>query len=113
MGRERRIHIPNAFVHVSQRCNHGEWLGKIYGPRGEADPVGAFVQLVEGERPDWAARARELDRRGLPWLGKGEATAVRHDLAGLRERIRAEGQLSWKRQVELYSVLAQPLLRVN
>lgn len=91
----------------------GEWLIKIYGPRGEADPAGAFVKLLEGERPDWAQRAAELDRQGLPWLGKDEAKAVRHDLAGLRERIRAEGQLNWKRQVELYSLLAQPMLRLS
>ena len=26
MARRRRVHIPNAFVHVSHRCNHGDFL---------------------------------------------------------------------------------------
>lgn len=98
------------------RTTLAKWLGKIYRPRGCADPVAAFAALaLQTERPDWIKRALELERMGVPWLGRAEGEdrpLVQHDLKGLQEQIRALHLRSWKLEVERYSMLLLPMVQI-
>ena len=45
MARRRRVHIPNSFVHVSHRCNHGEAL--LADPRVKALFLAALDEVAQ------------------------------------------------------------------
>ena len=92
------------------RTTLGEWLARIYGPRGRADPVAAFRELSEQvARPNWLARVRELARRGLPWLGEAAERSARPAARAVAAEAGRLNLRSWLREVEAYSRLLQPV----
>jgi len=83
------------------------YLNKIYGARGQPDPIGTFERLVEEAKPDWAARTRNTT---WLWLNREESREIRRAVSPDAWAALSGVRRNWKTEVERYSLALLPLL---